>query len=81
MNNGDWGRLQTSQNLLGQFWRLHSPRVENGGSIVRSDTPGEPLFVNANSIARAARSRAPRSTSGTLRPSVFTRTRTRPRRT
>jgi hypothetical protein len=30
LNNGDQGRLGTSQNLLGPFWRMHSPRVENG---------------------------------------------------
>ena len=52
LNNGDQGRLETSQNLLGPFWRMHSPRVENGGSIVRSDTPGSPLFVNAKVIDR-----------------------------
>ncbi|MGD0052061.1 MAG: dioxygenase [Vulcanimicrobiaceae bacterium] len=47
LNNGDHGQTETSQSLLGPFWRLHSPRVANGGSIVRSETPGEPLFVNA----------------------------------
>jgi catechol 1,2-dioxygenase len=45
LNNGDNGNTETTQSLLGPFWRLNSPRVENGGSIVRSDTPGEPLFV------------------------------------
>jgi catechol 1,2-dioxygenase len=45
INNGDGGATETSQSLLGPFWRMHSPRVENGGSIVRSDTPGPPLFV------------------------------------
>jgi catechol 1,2-dioxygenase len=45
LNNGDSGNTETTQSLLGPFWRLNSPRVENGGSIVRSDTPGEPLFV------------------------------------
>ena len=52
LNNGDQGRLETSQNLLGPFWRMHSPRVEYGGSIVRSDTPGSPLFVNATVVDR-----------------------------
>jgi catechol 1,2-dioxygenase len=52
LNNGDQGRLETSQNLLGPFWRMHSPRVENGGSIVRSGTPGSPLFVNAKVVNR-----------------------------
>jgi catechol 1,2-dioxygenase len=50
LNNGDQGNTETSQSLLGPFWRLNSPRVENGGSIVRSDTPGAPLFVNARVV-------------------------------
>ena len=45
LNNGDNGATETSQNLLGPFWRMHSPRVENGGSIVRLPTPGPDLFV------------------------------------
>ncbi len=36
---------QTTQNLLGPFWRMHSPRTENGGSILRSATSGEALRV------------------------------------
>ncbi|MEH2473807.1 catechol 1,2-dioxygenase [Nitrobacteraceae bacterium AZCC 2161] len=47
LNNGDSGTTETSQSLLGPFWRLNSPRVENGGSIVRSDTPGPALFMTA----------------------------------
>jgi catechol 1,2-dioxygenase len=47
LNNGDNGTTETSQSLLGPFWRLNSPRVENGGSIVRSDTPGPALFMTA----------------------------------
>ena len=47
LNNGDNGQTETSQSLLGPFWRLNSPRVENGGTIIRSDTPGTPLFVTA----------------------------------
>lgn len=47
LNNGDQGNTETSQSLLGPFWRLHSPRVANGESIVRSNTPGDPLFVRA----------------------------------
>jgi catechol 1,2-dioxygenase len=46
LNNGDNGNTETSQSLLGPFWRLNSPRVENGGSIVRSDTPGAALFMS-----------------------------------
>lgn len=45
LNNGDRGNTETSQSLLGPFWRLNSPHVENGGTIVRSDTPGETLLV------------------------------------
>jgi catechol 1,2-dioxygenase len=53
LNNGDQGNTETSQSLLGPFWRLNSPRVENGGSIVRSDTPGPPLFVHAQVVDAA----------------------------
>lgn len=45
MNNGVDGGADTPQSLLGPFWRMNSPRIENGGSILRSPTPGEPLFV------------------------------------
>ena len=55
LNNGDGGNTETSQSLLGPFWRLNAPRVENGGSIVRSDTPGEPLFVTGRVVDRAGR--------------------------
>jgi hydroxyquinol 1,2-dioxygenase len=46
LNNGNNGQTETTANLLGPFWRLNSPRTENGGSIVRSPTPGPELFVN-----------------------------------
>jgi len=46
LNNGDNGG-DTDASLLGPFWRMHSPVTQNGGSIVRSPTPGEALFVNA----------------------------------
>lgn len=52
LNNGDRGNTETSQSLLGPFWRLNSPRVENGGTIVRSDTPGPALFVSARVVDR-----------------------------
>lgn len=55
LNNGDQGNTETSQSLLGPFWRLNSPRVENGGSIVRSDTAGPPLFVNAQVVDAAGK--------------------------
>ena len=47
LNNGDNGQTETDASLLGPFWRLHSPMTENGGSIVRSPTPGPALFVKA----------------------------------
>jgi hydroxyquinol 1,2-dioxygenase len=47
LNNGNAGATETTANLLGPFWRKDSPRTENGGSLVRSPTPGEPIFVNA----------------------------------
>lgn len=50
LNNGDQGNTETDQSLLGPFWRLNAPRVENGGSIVRSQTPGAPLFVSARVV-------------------------------
>jgi catechol 1,2-dioxygenase len=53
LNNGDAGNTETSQSLLGPFWRLNSPRVDNGGSIVRSDTPGPSLFVRGRVVDAA----------------------------
>jgi hydroxyquinol 1,2-dioxygenase len=47
LNNGNNGATETTANLLGPFWRADSPPTPNGGSIVRSPTPGEPIFVNA----------------------------------
>ena len=47
LNNGSHGQTDTDANLLGPFWRMHSPPTENGGSIVRSPTPGPVLFVDA----------------------------------
>ena len=47
MNNGENGTRETTANLLGPFWRAGSPRMDNGASIVRSPTPGDPLVVTA----------------------------------
>jgi len=47
LNNGDRGQTETTANLMGPFWRKDSPRTANGESIVRSPTPGMPIFVNA----------------------------------
>ena len=55
LNNGDDGATETSQNLLGPFWRMHAPPVANGGSIVRSDTPGPALFVTGRVVDRDGR--------------------------
>lgn len=47
MNNGAGGNTETAAALLGPFWRMKSPVTANGGSIVRSETPGPALFVEA----------------------------------
>ncbi|MBX6318296.1 dioxygenase [Pigmentiphaga sp.] len=47
LNNGNNGQTETTANLMGPFWRMGSPPTPNGGSIVRSPTPGDPVFVNA----------------------------------
>lgn len=46
LNNGQDGASETAAALLGPFWRANAPRVENGASILRSPTPGAPLFVD-----------------------------------
>jgi protocatechuate 3,4-dioxygenase beta subunit len=55
LNNGNNGQTETTANLLGPFWRLNSPRTENGGSIVRSPTPGPVLFVNAKVLDQSGK--------------------------
>jgi len=47
LNNGDRGQTDTTANLMGPFWRMNSPRTDNGSSIVRTPTPGVPIFVDA----------------------------------
>jgi hydroxyquinol 1,2-dioxygenase len=47
LNNGNRGERETTANLMGPFWRQGAPLVEQGGSIVRAPTPGEPVFVSA----------------------------------
>jgi catechol 1,2-dioxygenase len=47
LNNGDKGQTETTANMMGPFWRMDSPVCANGDSIVRSATPGLPIFVNA----------------------------------
>jgi catechol 1,2-dioxygenase len=55
LNGGDNGATETTQSLLGPFWRMGSPRVENGGSIVRSETPGPAFFMCGHVVDRAGR--------------------------
>ena len=55
LNNGDNGKTETDANMLGPFWRMHSPATENGGSIVRSPTPGPALFVDATFLDTAGK--------------------------
>jgi catechol 1,2-dioxygenase len=50
MMNNVKGETQTSASLLGPFWRMHSPRVTNGGSIVRSETPGEAFLMTGKVV-------------------------------
>src|SRR5262249_61129357 len=45
INNGDHGTTETDQNMLGPFWRMHSPVMPNGASIRGSPTARPPLFV------------------------------------
>jgi hydroxyquinol 1,2-dioxygenase len=47
LNNDTGSRAGTTANLMGPFWRAGAPRTESGGSIVRSPTPGAPVFVKA----------------------------------
>lgn len=44
LNNGHGGATETAAALLGPFWRMSAPSTPNGGSILRSETPGPPLF-------------------------------------
>jgi catechol 1,2-dioxygenase len=50
LNNGNKGQTETSASMLGPFWRLNSPPTENGGSIVRSPTPGPVLFAEGTVV-------------------------------
>src|ERR1700741_1411307 len=50
LNNGNAGATETASALLGPFWRANSPRTRNGGSIVRSPTPGPELFVDCEVV-------------------------------
>ncbi|MBD0274872.1 MAG: catechol 1,2-dioxygenase [Acetobacteraceae bacterium] len=45
LNNRGGGNTESDAALLGPFWRDNSPEMPDGGSIVRSPTPGAPLFA------------------------------------
>ncbi len=49
-NNGPAGATETDAALLGPFWRDNSPLTPNGGSILRSPTPGPALFVDCRIV-------------------------------
>jgi hydroxyquinol 1,2-dioxygenase len=55
LNNGDQGREPTTANLMGPFWRDHAPTMPSGASIVRSPTPGAPVFVEVEVVDREGR--------------------------
>lgn len=53
LNTGD--QSETNQSMLGPFWRLNSPPTENGGSVVRSPTPGPTVFVELHYVDTAGK--------------------------
>lgn len=55
MNNGENGQADTSANLLGPFWRANSPVTPNGGSILRSETEGPPMFFTGTVLDQAGK--------------------------
>ncbi|VIO76389.1 Hydroxyquinol 1,2-dioxygenase [Bradyrhizobium ivorense] len=55
LNNGNAGATETAAALLGPFWRANSPKTENGGTIVRSPTPGPELFVTCEVVDAAGK--------------------------
>jgi catechol 1,2-dioxygenase len=50
LNNRLGNSTETGAALLGPFWRMHSPETVNGGSLIRSPTPGALVFVQAKVI-------------------------------
>src|SRR6185312_3362303 len=55
LNNGNAGATETASALLGPFWRMNSPNTTNGGSIVRSPTPGPELFASCKVVDAAGK--------------------------
>ena len=54
LNNGADGATETAAALLGPFWRDNSPKVADGGSIVRGPTPGPRLFATCQVLSAGA---------------------------
>src|SRR3546814_12829229 len=52
MNNAQG---ETSASLLGPFWRMHSPPVANGESIIRTETEGDPFFMTGRVVDTSGR--------------------------
>ena len=48
LNNGANGTQPTQANNLGPFWRTGAPAIANGGTLLQSPTPGEPLFFHGS---------------------------------
>src|SRR5260370_557949 len=55
LNNGNAGATETASALLGPFWRMNSPKTANGGSIIRSPTPGPELLVSGKVLDAAGK--------------------------
>lgn len=53
LNNGMTAATETGSALLGPFWRLNAPELENGASLIRSDTPGLPLEMRGRVVDAA----------------------------
>ena len=83
LNNGNNGQTETTANLLGPFWRMNSPRTENGGidRPLADAGAGDFRQLLASRTRAASRSKAPRSTSGIPRRRASTSSRTRSRPT
>ena len=50
LQNNGFGGEDTTANLMGPFWRQGSPEEKDGASIVRSPTPGTPIFVTGTVV-------------------------------
>jgi len=53
LNNGNQGQTETSQNLWGHSGGQRAARAQCG-TLIRSDTPGDPLFVSGTVIDQQA---------------------------